>query len=84
MFSSRKEKKAFQPNTRQSEDSSPEPILSKTDERFPMKCHRLQCLFCVGDERLHFKERTRTFNQQYTLGRHVENHLKPLPYLAQQ
>lgn len=51
---------------------------SKTNEPFPMKCHRLQCLFCIGDERLDFKDRTRIFSQQYTLGRHVQNHIETL------
>ena len=69
-------RKPFQ--SRHRKESSPKRIVSKTDEQFPMKCHRLQCLFCIGDERLHFKERTRIFSQQYSLGRHVDNHIRAL------
>ena len=71
-------RKPFPPKTAEFEGLSPEPVPSKTDEMFLTKCHRLQCLFCLGDERLHLKERTRIFSQQYTLGRHVENHIKAL------
>lgn len=61
-----------------SKESSEEPIPTTDDERIPMKCQRLKCLFCLGDERLTLKDRTRTFSQQYTLGRHVENHFNAL------
>lgn len=71
-------RKPFPSKIRKCEESSPDPVLSETDAEFPRKCHRLQCLFCIGDERLHLKERTRIFSQQYTLGRHVENHIKAL------
>ena len=69
-------RKPFPSKIRQCKESSPEPVLSETEAEFPRKCHRLQCLFCIGDERLHLKERTRIFSKQYTLGRHVENHIK--------
>lgn len=77
---SRKElrRKSLRSNVRLRQESSPENIVPKTEERFPMHCHRLQCLFCIGDERLHLKERLRVFSQQYTLGRHFDNHIKAL------
>lgn len=28
------------------------------DHDFPIKCYKLQCLFCIGDGRLSFKDRT--------------------------
>ena len=49
-----------------------------TDGPIAMKCHYLQCLFCIGDERLHFKDRTRIFSQQYPLSRHVEKHINTI------
>ncbi|KAI7399269.1 hypothetical protein KC336_g15107 [Hortaea werneckii] len=77
---SRKEvrRKSSRSNVRLRRESSPENIVLKKDERFPMNCHRLQRLFCVGDEQLHLKERLRIFSQQYALGRHVDNHIKAL------
>ena len=30
-------------------------------DAFPMRCHELQCLFCIGDEKLNLKDRTRIF-----------------------
>ena len=71
-------KKPFQSNLHLYEESTPELEDPKTDAKFPKKCHRLQCLFCIGDERLHMKERKRIFSQQYSLGRHVDNHIKAL------
>ncbi len=59
-------------------DSCEEPLLTTAGERIAMICQRLQCLFCLGDERLTLRDRTRTFGQQHTLGRHVENHIDAL------
>ena len=28
---------------------------------FPVRCHELQCLFCIGDKQLNPPDRTRTF-----------------------
>ena len=69
---------AFLCNNSLAEESSKEPTPTTDGERIPMKCQRLQCLFCLGDEQLIFKDRIRTFSQQYALGRHVENHLSAL------
>ncbi|KAK4926169.1 hypothetical protein LTR49_006873 [Elasticomyces elasticus] len=60
------------------DDLSEELVLITASKRFPMRCQPLQCLFCLGDERLTLKDRIRTFSQQYTLGRHVENHISAL------
>ncbi len=65
-------------NSDATEDSSEELIPTTASERFPMRCQPLQCLFCLGEERLTLKDRTRNFSQQYTLGRHVENHINAL------
>ena len=46
---------------------------------FPMRCHELQCLFCIGDERLNLKHRTRIFCRLQKLWEHVEKHLEQLP-----
>ena len=62
----------------QSDNSSPEPLPSQTNEPFPMQCHHLQCLFCLGDPILNFRDRTQIFSQQHSLWRHVEIHLKSL------
>lgn len=51
---------------------------SNQERSISMKCHCLQCLFCLGDERLNWKDRTRIFSQQYTLGRHVEHHINAI------
>ena len=71
-------RKSVQYDNRLPKDSLEEPIPTTADERIPMKCQRLQCLFCIGDERLTFKDRTRAFSQQYTLGRYVEHHINAL------
>lgn len=60
------------------DDLSKELVPTTASERFPTRCQPLQCLFCLGDERLTLKDRTRSFSQQYTLGRHVENHISAL------
>ena len=57
---------------------SEDPTQSSQKGFISMKCHHLQCLFCIRDERLNFKDRIRTFSQQYTLGRHVENYISAL------
>ena len=43
-----------------------------------MQCDSLQCLFCLGDERIRFEDRLRTFKSQYTLGKHVKKHLEAI------
>ena len=45
---------------------------------FPVRCHELQCLFCIGDEQLDPPDRTRTFCRLQKLWEHVETHLRNL------
>lgn len=58
-----------------SDNSTPEPPPLRADEPFPMQCHHLQCLFCLGDTVLNLRDRTQIFSQQHTLWRHVAVHL---------
>jgi len=53
------------------------------DYDFPMKCHKLQCLFCIGDRRLSFKDRTRLFCRERKLWDHTKNHLEPIKHLSE-
>lgn len=60
-------------------DRSPVELeAAATDNIIPVRCNRLQCLFCIGDERLTFQDRTRIFSQLHTLWRHVKTHLNAL------
>ena len=52
--------------------------VAETD-LFPVRCHELQCLFCIGDEQLKATDRTRIFCRLQKLWEHVETHLKKLP-----
>ena len=47
-------------------------------DAFPIRCHELQCLFCIGDGKLNLKDRTRIFCRLQKLWEHVEKHLKRL------
>lgn len=47
-------------------------------DTFPMQCHELQCLFCLGDENLNVKDRTRIFCRLQKLWEHAEKHLEKL------
>ena len=47
-------------------------------DAFPMQCHELQCLFCIGDGKLNFKDRTRIFCRLQKLWEHTEKHLNKL------
>ncbi|KAF2158748.1 hypothetical protein M409DRAFT_30777 [Zasmidium cellare ATCC 36951] len=50
---------------------------------FPIECHKLQCLFCIGDERLSFKDQTRLFCREQKLWNHTKNHLDPIQHLSE-
>ncbi|KAK4615709.1 hypothetical protein CLAFUW4_09808 [Fulvia fulva] len=52
-------------------------------EETPIECHKLQCLFCIGDERLSFKDQTRRFCREQKLWDHTRNHLAPLAHLSE-
>ena len=67
-----------QPGSCQTENCQEEIVPTKVVESIPKKCHHLQCLFCIGDQRLYLNERMRKFSRQYTLGVHVENHINAL------
>ena len=45
---------------------------------FPMRCHKLQCLFRIGDGKLNLTDRTRIFCRLQKLWQHVEKHLERL------
>ena len=45
---------------------------------FPVRCDELQCLFCIGDEKLNFTDRTRIFCRLQKLWEHAEKHLRRL------
>ena len=47
-------------------------------DAFPMQCHKLQCLFCIGDEKLNLRDRTRIFYRLQKLWEHVEKHIENL------
>ena len=47
-------------------------------DTFPMRCHELQCLFCIGDGKLSLKDRTRIFCRLQKLWEHAEKHLERL------
>ncbi|PMD60550.1 uncharacterized protein K444DRAFT_528197, partial [Hyaloscypha bicolor E] len=47
---------------------------------FPVVCQKTQCIFCIGNERLPYEQRTRTFNRVSHMWDHVENvHLSKVP-----
>jgi hypothetical protein len=47
-------------------------------DAFPVRCHELQCLFCIGDGNLILKHRTRIFCRLQKLWEHAEKHLERL------
>jgi len=49
-------------------------------DEFPLVCEKTQCIFCIGNERLSYKQQTRTFNRVSHMWDHVENvHLSKVP-----
>ena len=53
------------------EDTVDHVEVAETD-LFPVRCHELQCLFCIGDEQLKATDRTRIFCRLQKLWEHVE------------
>ena len=47
---------------------------------FPLKCHKLQCLFCIGDTRLSDKDRKQLFSREQVMWNHVRNHIAALQH----
>ena len=41
--------------------------------KFPLVCEKTQCIFCIGNERLSYEQRTRTFRRVSHMMDHVEN-----------
>ena len=56
--------------------------LPAPDCDFPLKCHKLQCLFCIGDTRLSDKDRKHLFSRERVMWNHVENHIAALQHQA--
>jgi hypothetical protein len=49
-------------------------------KEFPVVCKKTQCIICIGNERLSYQERTRTFKRVSHMWDHVENvHLRTIP-----
>ncbi|KAH9204046.1 hypothetical protein DL95DRAFT_529410 [Leptodontidium sp. 2 PMI_412] len=48
--------------------------------KFPLVCEKTQCIFCVGNESLSYRQRTRKFRRASHMWDHVENiHLRDVP-----
>lgn len=48
--------------------------VAETD-LIPMQCHSLQCLFCLGDGKLHYEHRIKIFSEAKNLWSHAKGHL---------
>jgi hypothetical protein len=60
-------------------EESPAPALdpSPPPSKFPLVCEKTQCIFCIGNERLSYEQRTRKFRRVSHMMDHVENfHLR--------
>jgi hypothetical protein len=56
---------------------SPAPASSPSPDEFPVVCAKTQCIICIGNERLSYEQRTRTFRRVAHMWDHVENvHLR--------
>jgi len=62
-------------NSKSFDSLHPLPEHTKNQPKFPMKCNRLQCLFCLGDGRLRYEHRIRKFKRPQALWDHAEKHL---------
>ena len=59
----------------QPEDANASAAPTTTDDPFPIWCNKLQCLFCIGDERLALEDRIRRYGRLQALWSHAKNHL---------
>ena len=50
---------------------NPDPFLQPY--AFPLACEKTQCVFCIGNERLSYKDRTRAFRRVSHMMDHVED-----------
>jgi hypothetical protein len=58
----------------------PDPSPFPQPHEFPLVCEKTQCIICIGNEQLPYKQRTRTFRCVSHMMDHVENlHLSKLP-----
>jgi hypothetical protein len=67
-------------------EKSPAPALAPALDpflpasKFPLVIEKTQCIFCIGNERLSYKQRTRKFSRVSHMWDHVENvHLRRVP-----
>jgi hypothetical protein len=57
----------------------PAPNPFPQPHEFPLVCEKTQCIICIGNEQLPYKQRTRTFRRVSHMMDHVENlHLSKL------
>jgi hypothetical protein len=58
-------------------EESPAPAPFPPPDEFPVVCKKTQCIICIGNERLSYKQRTRTFRRVSHMWDHVEDiHLR--------
>lgn len=59
----------------------PSPAPQPQLEEFPLICKKTQCILCLGDTRVSYEQRTRTFSRVSHMMTHVQNvhHLDLLP-----
>ncbi|KAI5455793.1 hypothetical protein BGZ63DRAFT_409706 [Mariannaea sp. PMI_226] len=66
-----------------SEVSNSDPPIVEKREEIPLVLERTQCIYCVGDERLSHRDRTRKFSRVSHMMDHVEKvHLRRQPARA--
>jgi hypothetical protein len=59
------------------ESSAPDPF--PPPDEFPVVCAKTQCIICIGNDRLSYEQRTRSFRRVAHMWDHVENvHLRDL------
>jgi hypothetical protein len=66
----------------QSANPTANTALPAPDCDFPLKCHKLQCLFCIGDTHLSDKDRKKLFSRERVMWNHVGNHIAALQHQA--
>lgn len=56
---------------------SPAPASPLSPDEFPVICAKTQCIICIGNDRLSYEQRTRSFRRVAHMWDHVENvHLR--------
>ncbi|PQE08398.1 hypothetical protein CJF32_00002529 [Rutstroemia sp. NJR-2017a WRK4] len=56
---------------------SPAPASSPSPDEFPVVCAKTQCIICIGNNRLSYEQRTRSFRRVAHMWDHIENvHLR--------